>query len=477
MTDKELDDLFKKSFASHEMPVPPDMWSRIQGKEKKRRGAFIWWWTLGVAAALILVSTAVWFYYPSSAVQTNSAHSNVAAKSSATQKNSVATTPDNTNSEEKKLPDNQVTNNHVIDSNNNLSSSTTQSDLFGQKKAEATDIPGKTKSSIKENQSDPLHNHLQSSEKNQSHTIENNTSQVTTEKSVPSSQNVDTIFMADNTLPETKSTDKQSIQVTDSNRLQNDSVAVAKTTEKKASTIQVKKADTKRALRVELMIAGYTANRDLYDVKNDQERFSLAAADPKASETLHSYSINARIEKPLGRHLSIKTGLQFLQTHQSVSYTHESVNEFAIVNTVGFSTDTARFARLNINRNKVEGVYNSINIPLLLAYQTEGKKMNFGISAGVVANIFSWYKGEVPTADYKAFTDAKNTFKKNNGISLYTSVSVARNFGNWQLFAEPHLQYGLSSLTKQSVFFKQRITNYGVGIGVRMNINKPKKNK
>ena len=41
MTDKEFDDLFKQPFSEHEMPVPHDMWQRIQPEEKKRRGAFL----------------------------------------------------------------------------------------------------------------------------------------------------------------------------------------------------------------------------------------------------------------------------------------------------------------------------------------------------------------------------------------------------------------------------------------------------
>ena len=75
MTDKELDDLFKKSLEAHEMRLPDDMWQRVQPKkEKKHRGAILWWTWLGVAALLFFSNAATLFFTAHLAVSKKSGY-------------------------------------------------------------------------------------------------------------------------------------------------------------------------------------------------------------------------------------------------------------------------------------------------------------------------------------------------------------------------------------------------------------------
>ena len=110
-----------------------------------------------------------------------------------------------------------------------------------------------------------------------------------------------------------------------------------------------------------------------------------------------------------------------MQTQQSITFNEEEINLYATVNTLSVRADTTRFTQISFHRPNLKSVYNSISVPLLLSYQTAGANLKAGASAGVVLNLFSWYKGEVPDGNYQKTMAANNAFRLNSGASLYLS--------------------------------------------------------
>ncbi len=448
MTDKELDELFKQSFNRHKMPVPDDMWQRIQPQNgKKRRAAFLWRTGFGLLAIIVLLTAVTWMYAGGlfnfnnlkkaaiSAQNKNSHADSVSFKSEKEEPLSKKTAALRNQEISAAASSKQIT--HKTFQRNTMSDSDTSLQRMADYKSNAFAHRPKNKDYV-------------------------------TATSANGYGNSDSTMVSNNIKTELfpESIDDKSFH--EGNDAKKDAM-----TSTKDSFVTLKKKHDDKAAKLDIMMAGYVGNRSIYEAKENPLPVFVSLRNPKEKAALLSYSVNVRIEKPVSKNLSVTTGLQFLQTYQSVTYNQQAVNNYAFVSSLSFTADTTRFTQISFHRPVIKSIYNRLNIPLLLGYHTSGANINAGISGGVLLNLASWYKGNVPDGDYQKTIAAKNAFRWNTGASLYAGLQVSKNVGNWQLFAEPHIQYPLSSLTKHSVSFKQKITNYGVGIGVK----KPLTNK
>lgn len=471
MTDKELDDLFQKTLSAHQMPVPTDMWQRVNPqKEKKRRGALVWWSVLGVAALLVLVGTATWLYQGSG--------DKSLASTTSVQRRDTAPAETQTSVSRQPMPsaetqpESSAVGNPVSSQSKEMdkSSQNRQPDLYASQSTGRSQssmvlknhdlIPHSAEATNKENTND---NKIARDNKQASSEVSTSTfnSQLP-EPTVSSTLNDAPVATSDQA--------GTALQKTDS------SLAVAEArAEKKtaAQAIKIKKLRGDKAASLELMVAAYDSKRNVYEALKTEEPGIVAFGpiDTKEKVYIHGFSLNVRVDKPLTSHFSLKTGLQFLQMHQRVSYRYETVSQSTIVSSFNIG-DTLRFARLQTERPVVKGIYNSLHVPLLLNYHTNGTKIDLGITGGVMINVLSWYSGSVPDAGYKQTIPAKDAFRTRTGASLYAGVTVAKRLGNFQLFAEPHIQYTLSSITKSQTSFRQKTTGYGLGIGLRKTLRK-----
>ena len=92
------------------------------------------------------------------------------------------------------------------------------------------------------------------------------------------------------------------------------------------------------------MIAGYGDKRNVYDAEEETLVpgplfVSRGAINSNEKTRLSSFGITIRVDKPITRNLSVKTGFQFLQTSQRVIYSQEVVSQFAIVNSLSTNND------------------------------------------------------------------------------------------------------------------------------------------
>ena len=480
MTDKELDDLFQKSFSAHQMPVPADMWERVNPqKEKRRRGLILWWSGLGVAALFVLVGTATWLYHTSEKqklVAKTISKSVNPKQDNASTKTTIPITPPVGASLKEDSPNGLAKEKLSSDlmSNESLSQITQQhsrtdnhiAGLYTHQTKQKNN-PVTTVNKLQNAASYGANDIHKNQQDNGTVSIQQSNKEVSNNKSDETSEPVITSNSNDVKLPQSNPLSALA-QTLDSNA----NFANNTATQASKAAIKVKKIHCEKNTGLELMIAGYGNRRHVYDLS----QFSVAGLVPfgpvnqKEKVLMNSFSITARLDKPLTKNISLKTGLQFLQTNQQVSYDYETV--IPSISVSALNNDTTMSARLQSKQSLVKGTYNSLSVPVLISYHTNGTKLSLGATAGVLVNVRSWYKGNVPDAGNNHIAAAKSIFRTRTGPSLYAGLTVAKQVGGFQLFAEPHIQYTLSSITKSSASFRQKITSYGFGIGIRKAIGK-----
>jgi hypothetical protein len=154
--------------------------------------------------------------------------------------------------------------------------------------------------------------------------------------------------------------------------------------------------------------------------------------------------------KYLGKRLSIKTGIQYSQISEKF------FDSLIIVDR-----------------------YRSIDIPFLIGYDLTTNSFKTTINAGIIYNIYSWYKG-LTLIDYRGLIDINvaNIYKHNTGVSLYLGINLSKKIDDKiELMAEPYFRYRLSFMTRSSAPFNQKINIAGLNIGLRYNLRKSEKHK
>ena len=139
--------------------------------------------------------------------------------------------------------------------------------------------------------------------------------------------------------------------------------------------------------------------------------------------------------------------------------------------------DTIR--EIGTRTKQTQNRYHTIDIPLLIGYRIDNGNWDIGIQAGPVFNIAFNAKGDMidPATDMAgSFSDESDpayhpVFMDKIGMSIYAGVYASKRVGNnlW-VFAEPHLQYRLKSITLDSYPVDQKQTNIGLSIGIRLKL-------
>ena len=161
---------------------------------------------------------------------------------------------------------------------------------------------------------------------------------------------------------------------------------------------------------------------------------NVATADfiKKSFKTHLSYTAGLGIGRLINKRFSIKTGFQYSKI----------IAKMIDSNGVGIASR-----------------YMSIDIPFLIGYEIKNIHFKATINAGVVFNLYSWYKGQNP-----------DNYKDNTGISLYAGLSFTKKINDRvELFAAPYFRYRLSYVTKPSAPFNQKIHAAGVSFGIKYN--------
>lgn len=205
-----------------------------------------------------------------------------------------------------------------------------------------------------------------------------------------------------------------------------------------------------------------------------------------SSESLRpGFTAGFRIVKPLNDFLSIKTGLQYSQVNERFTYKTENETRTTTVVTVRsivrapgdtlIVRDTSSLTQVGFKTNTVKNRFRSLDIPVLASVQFGNDDLKWGITAGAIVNVSSWYEGVLLDSSFAAVAIGKDNgmmYKKNIGLGLYAGFHITKRINyNTQLFFEPYFRYNLSNITTPGAPFNQRFSIGGLAMGLRFNLN------
>jgi cytoskeletal protein RodZ len=199
-----------------------------------------------------------------------------------------------------------------------------------------------------------------------------------------------------------------------------------------------------------------------------------------------AFSAGINISKSISNHLLLKTGLRYSQINEKFDYVNEKERRFITVITERTITDAAGniitirdTSVVEQTGTRVKRTYNrfrSLDIPLLLSYETGNDVWKFNFTAGPVINLRSWYRGAILDTTFLPLNfnakSATGIYKTNVGLGVFGSVSILRSISdNMEVFAEPYFRYNFSDITTGRLPFTQRFSTAGIQFGIRYHLN------
>lgn len=211
----------------------------------------------------------------------------------------------------------------------------------------------------------------------------------------------------------------------------------------------------------------------------------LARKDSSESMRV-GYTAGIRLVKPITDNILVKAGLQYSQANEKYVYRTENevktttvVTERTIIRGPGDTVlvkDTSVLQTIGFRNNTVYNRYRSFDIPVTVGYQFGDEDLKFGINAGVIVNLSSWYQGVILDSSLGTVSlnkSGNSVYKTNIGLGLIGGISVVKRLSDdMHIFFEPYFRYNLSDMTTQQSTFKQRFSVGGLSVGLRFNLNR-----
>lgn len=208
----------------------------------------------------------------------------------------------------------------------------------------------------------------------------------------------------------------------------------------------------------------------------------------KASTTFASaFSAGVRYTKVFDNGVSVRAGLNYSQLNEKFLYFNPNELKYVTVITTRviirqpgdtvYINDTLQYQQSGTRTKTTYNRYRNIDIPLVFGYEVGNGKIHANINAGVIINIYSWYKGDMLDSLYQpvSITTGKGNsvynFKNNIGIGFLGSVSVYYKLtDNLHLLLEPYFRYNLSPMSKANLNLQQKYSTAGIRAGIRFDL-------
>jgi hypothetical protein len=211
----------------------------------------------------------------------------------------------------------------------------------------------------------------------------------------------------------------------------------------------------------------------------------LARKDSSSSMQV-GYSAGLRFVKPITENILLKAGIQYTQMNEKFVYRTENEIKTTTVVTVRtivrapgdtvIISDTSVVQQVGFKNNTVKNRYRSFDIPVTIGYQFGNEDLKFGVNAGVIFNISSWYQGVLLDSSLNTvpLTKANNSvYKTNIGLGIYAGFSIIKRLSDdMHVFAEPYFRYNLSNMTTPQASYNQKFSLGGISLGLRFNLNR-----
>jgi len=207
---------------------------------------------------------------------------------------------------------------------------------------------------------------------------------------------------------------------------------------------------------------------------------SLKQIRSKSENPWLSYSTGLRIGYNYKGGI-IKTGVDFTSINDKFEITLKNVLSTQVIitidtikNTDGTYTilrDTTIKELYGEEKIKKFNSYRLIGIPLILGYELKYKKHSFGLSAGLIFNLYFNQSGCIMNENSKIIelSEMKDKiFADRIGATFYSSLTYSYAFSNYfSIFGEPRITYNLFPINKSDYSINQKYLTYGVSLGGR----------
>ena len=386
ISDNQMDQFFRERLESYSSSVPEDMWDRIMEKKKRDRMLWLFFSRLMVVAILTFGLTGGYFIFNQKKISTAT----------------------NTGDIQKNQPTDTTI---VAKTNSSVSSSAQDQESIPEISAMGKNEKQKSKTGV--NYFDALDHAKNNSVR---HELPSQTENDPPGIAIHNETTVSDTTVIENVKKKDSLDKKPLVKTTVSDSSQNKEV--------KKPEKQNKQNNGKWYL-------------DLYASPD----YPIIAPTPfDYSVSRLSYTIGIKINRALGKHFSVKTGVQFSQ-----------------INIIG-NDSLFGGAKIHIKR---------VDLPVLIGYSFADAKIRTTINGGAIFNLYSSVSS-VPAQNIFTPPPAQDYFEKNLGVSLYLGVNFEKRMKEkLSLFVEPYYRYQLNSMTISSVQNIKFIDIVGISFGAR----------
>ncbi len=460
MKNLPFDDFVKAHFSDYSPNVPGHIWENIAARRKSKPKGF---WNILSGGNLLILSLILLIGGGTSYLLLSSGNNNSSAKNIATAKNIPASQTVNTASEK----------------NISEGKPTTLSDQSAQAEKNITDIIPDEPSVNSGNSSNQNNFFTPSSRKNgikntdakESHNVEINKEELTS-ITQNNKEVTNTILFSPfrfNNARElfgTKILNSKNIKLPD------------------CPTIEKNAAGNKKYWEVYL---GPDYAFDNYKSYDDTASNNYLQKRKASTKFASAFSAGIRYTKVFNNGTSVRAGVNYTQVNEKFFYFNPNEIKYVTVITTRviirspgdtiYINDTLQYQQTGTRIKTTYNKYRNIDIPLVIGYELGNGKIHANINAGVIINVYSWYKGDVLDSAYQpvSITTGKGNsvyqFKNNIGVGFMGSVSVYYKMTDkLHLVLEPYFRYNLSPMSKENLNLQQKYHIAGLRAGIRFDL-------
>jgi opacity protein-like surface antigen len=201
---------------------------------------------------------------------------------------------------------------------------------------------------------------------------------------------------------------------------------------------------------------------------------------------LVSYSAGLRVSKNLTNNLLLKTGFHYSQINERFDYKNESEKKIVTVITIRtvirgpgdtlLVRDTSQVETVGVRIKRTYNKYRNIDIPLILSWELRKPDFTIGINGGLLFNIRSTFQGDMLDTSLVPMSQTakapSSQIRTNWGLGLYAGVSFIKPVSPvMDVFAEPWYRVYLKNAAADAAPFQQRMSAWGLQVGIRYKFN------
>jgi opacity protein-like surface antigen len=464
MTENQFDEFFRKKLENYSSQVPEDMWQRIKQKKDKERRIII----LLVLLLLMAGGATSYFIFWG---KKNPDKENIASSQKHTNRNTDSSVTDQNKKDETIITQTDTTSFKEENKNSLSHNDIAIQSIHGLNKGYATP---------KNNNSELSNLQIKKNNDNNNEEVKNN---------------LDAVKHYQQNLLENPA-DSSANNFLNQITIKPDADISVKKNEGKISPLQKDsslKEDQNAKVSIVIKNDGPAIDKLFLEVylspdipfnKTSSANTAYLQHKDSTSKMQLSYTVGLKLSALFGNHISGKIGFQYSQINEKFNYKNKNairtvpvVIQRSLPDATGAIRtvlDTSDLIQAGTQYKLTYNHYRSIDIPLLIGYETSGDRFKAAFNTGIILNIKTSYSGDILDASLNPVDiNSNNVYKSNTGVSLYFGLGLATRLNNsFQLFTEPYIRYRLNNMTGTYQSFRQKTNVGGLSFGLRYNFKK-----